>query len=85
MDVPGEDSKFVEHIAPLLYGLVAGIVLAQLGHGLGIAWLRLDIFTLLEIYVSKGKLRERLVDTVARGFLGGEDIVFLGLGGVFAA
>ena len=84
LHVAGVDGELVEHVAARLECLVAGIVGAQLRHGLGVAGLRLHVFMLAEVDVAEGHLGERLVDALAGRLLDGQDIVFLGLGGVLS-
>ena len=84
LDVSGIECEFVEHVAAAFQHLVVGVGLGQLGHGLRIARLGLDIFSLLEIEVSEGELREGLVDAVAGRFLDSGAIVLEGLHSVVA-
>ena len=78
------DGELVEHIGAELYLAVAGIGLGQLGDGLGIAGLRLGVFTLVEIYRAQREVGHGFVHSVAGGFLHGEDVVGRCVGCVFA-
>ena len=76
--------ELVEHVAAPFQQVVVRIIFRQQGNGLGIAGLGQLILAALKIQFAECQLADGLVDAVTCRFFGGENIIFDGLGGVFA-